>query len=199
MTQRLNQKQQHTNISAAMETGNHSKNGARPKKHTTKRTKHSLIIFICLFLFSTFSSSTQESKQIVAVIDLSYAHEIAKYSANAITNSLTTELAKTNKFIVAERTRVEQILTELGLKGTKNANARATEIGKLLGADKIITGERAGGYEKETTTIYLIDVETENTEKTVTTGNVVRNKKGKIVRQMSHKEIAKKLLAELLK
>ena len=198
MLQNLNQKQQRTNIYAVMETRNHSKNGASQKSHTSKRNKRSLIIFVYMLFFTTFSYA-QETKLIVAVIDLSYVHDNSKYTANAITNRLTTELVNTKKFIVTERSRVEQMLKELGLQNAKNANVRAAEIGELLGVDKVITGKQAGGYARETTSIYLIDVKSENIEKTITIGNVVRNKKGKIVRQMSYKEIAKKSLAELLK
>ena len=121
----------------------------------------------------------QESKIRIAVIDLDYNNEgydregyweggkIIPYKNYAmdLTSSLTTELVNTKKYIVIERSRIEQVIKELGLQSTQNASARAAEIGNLLGVRKIITGEYLGDGK---VSLRLIDVESGGIEAAIT-------------------------------
>ena len=56
------------NQSGAMEADTISKNGRSSKSHTSRRNKYSLVIFVCLFCFATFSTYAQDTKLRVAVI-----------------------------------------------------------------------------------------------------------------------------------
>ena len=172
------------NQSGAMEADTISKNGRSLKSHTSRRNKCSLVVFVCLLLFSSFSAYAQEAKPRIAVLELS-ATGGSLDGARELTSILTTELVNTNKFRVAERSRIEQIINELGLQSTQDVNVRAAEIGKLLGVHKIITGE----YAANTTNIRIINVESGDIEKAVT----IYDKK------LSQQKRAKKLIKELLK
>jgi len=195
-------------LNSTMETRGHSKNGASLKSHTSKGNKHRFVIFACLLFFVTFSIYAQETKLRVAVIDLSPTdnYSVSISDAKALTSILTTELVNTNKYRVVERSRIEQIIKELGLQSTQDASVRAAEIGKLLGVHKIITGEctlwqtvAESYYYQAKTNIRLIDVESGDIDKAVTIDNYVINKKGKFVRWLSNREIAQKIILELLK
>ena len=221
MLQISNQQQQHTNNFVAMEAET-IKNAARPKSQMSRRNKRSLIIFVCLLFFAAFSTYAQETKLRVAVLDLysiTKDNSYCNYEANAktLTSALTNELVNTNKFRVVERSRIEDIMKELGLQSDQDASVRAAEIGKLLGVHKIITGEYRGNYDRwhfDYATIYLrlIDVESGDIEKAVTIEawekrpyykNDKDRAKGKVSSyyhyEFSKQEIVQKLLAELFK
>jgi hypothetical protein len=187
-----------------MEAGDHSQNGASPKNLMSKRNKHSVLFFICLFYFCAFSTYAQETKLRIAVIDFrstdnSYSYKVA--FAKELTSIFTTELVNTNRYRVVERSRIEQVIKEQGLQSTQEVSARAVEFGKLLGVKKIITGETS---KYGTTSLRLIDVESGDIEKAVTIDHAVRDKKGNQKRKkgvmwyLSEQEIVQKLLVELL-
>jgi len=159
-----------------------------------------------LAFFGSFSTYAQNSKLRVAVIDLSYPPEgnsFTHYEQSAMnyTSLLTTELVNTKKYVVMERSRVQQIIKELGLQSAQNASTRAAEIGNLLGVHKIITGEYLGNTK---VSLRLIDVESGGIEAAVTMDNYIRDKKGEIKKSkgwlvtMSDEEFVNKLLAALL-
>jgi len=193
------------NQSGAMEADTISKNGRSLKSQMSRINLFSLAFFVCFFFFATFSIYAQDAKLRVAVIDLSSTNSKYGWSdANAITSILTTELVNANKYRVVERSRIEQIIRELGLQSTQDVSARAAEIGKLLGVHKILTGEcRADvgtyDYYQAKTSIRLIDVESGDIDKAITIDNYVSNKRGKFVRWRSNQEIAQKIISELLK
>ena len=100
-----------------------------------------------MLYLSTFSTFAQESKIRIAVMDLSSSYSGNYYFSNfrmpestaaELTGRLTTELVNTKKYVVIERSRVQQVINELGFQSTQNANARAATIGNLLGVHKIM-------------------------------------------------------------
>ena len=195
------------NQSGAMEADTISKNGRNSKSHMSRRNRYSLFLFVCLFFFSTFSAHSQQSRQRIAVIDLaysggSYEYEITRPYAMELTGLLTTQLVNTRKYVVMERSRIQQVIRELGLQNEQNVNARAAEIGNLLGVQKIITGEYNGW--SYLVNLRLIDIESGGIEASVSMDKYVRDNKGKIIKkkgvnvQMTNEEFANKLLAALL-
>jgi len=199
------------NYGGAMEADTISKNGRSSKSLMSRKNKWGLIIFVCLFFISTYSTYAQESKLRIAIIDLDYNwdsyNENQKYAMD-LTSLLTTKLVNTKKYVVVERSRIEQVIKELGLQSSQKASARAAEIGNLLGVHKIITGEcirRGFCYGPDLNmNIRLIDVESGGIEAAVSMDNLVRDKNGKIKKskgcevKMSNEEFADKLLAALL-
>ena len=124
----------------------------------------------------------------IAVIELSAIDNRIKVSlhAKALTSNLMTQLPNKRilnyRFYVVERSSVDKIIRELGLQTPKEVNACAIEIGKLLGVDKIITGE----YAHKTVNIRLVDVKSEIIEKAITI-------KGKNSQKTNAKKVVKKL------
>ena len=145
------------NFSGAVEAETISKNAVSSKNLRSRGNKYGLFFFLCLFFFCTFSTYAQQSKQRIAVINLA-----GGANAREITGLLTTQLVNAKKYIVMERSRVQQIIDELGLQSEQNASARAAEIGNLLGVNKIITGEvnwEWSHFYGVTVVLRLVDIE----------------------------------------
>ena len=150
-----------------------------------KKMKKVILILLAVIGFGIMANA-QESKPRIAVIELSAIGESRKLDHNAqeLTSILTTRLVKkcNYRYNVAERSSVEKIIKELGLQSTQEANVRAAEIGKLLGAHKIITGE----YARKTINIRLINVESGNIENAA----IIKN-------EFSKQALARKLIRRL--
>ena len=192
----------------AVETRDHLSNGVSPKNQRNRGNKGWLLFFICVLLFGTFATYAQESKLRIAVIDLDYINENSYASAMQLTSIMTTKLVNTKKYVVIERSKIEQVIKELELQSSQNASARAAEIGKLLGVNKIITGEYLGiryQFEGHKVSLRLIDVESGSIEAAITKLQMdykvaIRKKNGKVIdyRNPSDEEFADKLLDDLL-
>ena len=167
------------NQSSAMETDAILKNGRNPKSQMSRGNKYCLLFFVCLFFFGAFSTYAQVPKLRIAIIDLDYADPYSKNYVMNLTGLMITELVNTKKYIVLERSRVQQIINELGLQSTQKASARAAEIGNLLGVHKIITGEFIPHQGWSEMNLRLIDVESGSIEAAVSIDNFVRDKNGK--------------------
>ena len=195
-----------TNCGGAMESDTISKNGRSLKCQISRRNKWGLLFIVCLFFVGTLSTYAQQSKPKIAVIDLSKSDIYNNNQAMNLTGLLTTDLVNTRKYVVMERSRVQQIINELGLQNTQNASARAAEIGNLLGVSKIITGELVADGPALRANIRLIDVESGGIEAAVSVDNAVRDKNGKIklvckgcrAYEISDEEFAQKILVALL-
>ncbi|MDR1348497.1 MAG: CsgG/HfaB family protein [Prevotellaceae bacterium] len=195
MYQKITNKQASIDFISAMEQKPFEKR-ASLKSQKSRRNKYCVVIMVCLFFFGALSAYAQDSKLRVAVIDIQPAdYRLHGTIAKEVTGTLTTELVNSNKFRVAERSRIDQIMRELGLQSAQDASVRAAEIGKLLGVHKIITGECSYSI----VSIRFIDVESGDIEKAVTIQRYVYNKRGKFQRELGSQEIAKKILDELFK
>ncbi|MBF0430681.1 MAG: hypothetical protein HQK83_05350 [Fibrobacteria bacterium] len=95
-----------------------------------------IFAFIAPFLYS-------QETQIVAVMELK-GTGIYQTEVTGISNRLRTELHKTEKFRVIERSEMDKIIEEQKLQLTGitscNTNDCAIEVGQLLGAKFIIMG-----------------------------------------------------------
>jgi len=185
------------NCSEAMETRDHFKNGAQLKSHTNRVN---LVIFVCLLFFCIFSTYAQETKPSIAVVDLKYdaSHEWSK------TSFLTNALVNTEKYTVMESSRVKQIVEELGLQSTQYASDHASEIGNLLGVQKVITGKlfytnRKNRYMGRTLSVNLIDIESGAIEATATVEDKIRiRRNGRFFESnASTLELSQRALSEL--
>ena len=181
-----------------------SKHGRSSKSHTSRRNKFSLLFFVCVFFFCAFSTYAQQSKLKIAIIDLDYSSSYNKSDAMSLTSILTTELVNRKKYAVKERSSIQKVINELKLQSAQDVSTRATEIGKLLGVQKIITGEyfTVGyyGYFFHKISLRLIDVESGSIEAAVTMDSASRKSNGKIKKGygISDEEFARKLLDALL-
>lgn len=76
----------------------------------------------------------------IAVIDFDSNNVRASY-ARAITERITTELIKVNKYVVVERTKVDELLDEQKFQNSGCVNIScAVELGNILGARYIVVG-----------------------------------------------------------
>jgi curli biogenesis system outer membrane secretion channel CsgG len=189
------QLESHNNL---MEVGYYSKNGTNRINQRVRLNRRSLVILVCLFSLGAVSAYAQDLKPRIAVLDLYDAcNQIrrstydrdriefdSKANAKQITSIFVTELVNSNKYRVVERSRIDQIIEELGLQSTQDVSVRAAEIGRLLGVPKIITGEYSCGRSYSTTSIRLIDVESGEIERAITFENTKL-----YIRKISRKEM----------
>lgn len=97
-------------------------------------------------------------KQNIAVLELE-GNGISAVDITGLTNRLRTELFKTNKYNVIERSRMDEILKEQGfqISGCTNTEC-AIEIGKLIGVQKIVMGSVDKVLDLISVNIRLVDV-----------------------------------------
>jgi TolB-like protein len=98
-----------------------------------------ILAFVTLYFVS--SSAQIINKYTVAVLPFQ-ASGISNGEAELLMSRLNSELVKTNKFVVVERSRVDELLAEIGFQQTSVVTTieYAAKVGRLLGAQYIITG-----------------------------------------------------------
>lgn len=111
-------------------------------------------LFFTLIPLAIYSQSTSS----IAIMDLD-GFGVSKTEAKIITTRLRKELFNTNKFIILEREKMEDLLSEQGfqLSGC-TSNECVVEAGQLLGVQKIVVGSVGKIGKIFTLTIRLIDV-----------------------------------------
>ncbi len=123
---------------------------------------------ISFFLLLLFTNVYTQNKISIAVMDLD-AENISNSDARIISARLRTDLFNTEKFIVLERDKMDDILQEQGfqLSGCTK-NECVVEVGKLTGVEQMVAGNIGKIGKIITITIRLIDVETGHVLKTAT-------------------------------
>jgi len=123
------------------------------------------LILLTLILSASLFAQT---KTTIAVMELN-AEGISDSEARIITSRLRTDLFNTNKFIVLEREKMDEILNEQGFQNSGcTTNDCAVEIGQLIGVKQMVAGEIGKLGNLFTMSIRLIDVETGKVLKTAT-------------------------------
>lgn len=102
-----------------------------------------VILLLCAIVFGTFVVAEENGKITVAVVD--FTDHTGKKLLNidqVSTEILSTILHNTGNFIVVERAKLQSIITEQGftMSGLVDSTKNGVQIGKLLGADFLITG-----------------------------------------------------------
>jgi len=96
------------------------------------------VFIIILVLSCSFTYSQKQSQ--IAVLELE-GNGISKSDILGLSNRLRSELFRTNKFIVVERSAMETILQEQGFQQTGCTAADcAVEMGQLLNVEKMVSG-----------------------------------------------------------
>jgi TolB-like protein len=101
------------------------------------------------------------AKKIIAIKDFEVImgrnEEVAKY----VQEDVTTALVNSGQFNVVERSKLQSVLDELAMAQTGLINAAgAKQIGKLLGADIVLTGTLAATGDEWNVNLRLINTET---------------------------------------
>lgn len=102
-----------------------------------------VILLLCALVFGTFVVAEESRKITVAVVDFSdHTGKKLRNIDQASTEILSTLLHNTGNFIVVERAKLQSIITEQGftMSGLVDSTKNAVQVGKLLGADFLITG-----------------------------------------------------------
>ncbi|HMV43636.1 MAG TPA: CsgG/HfaB family protein [Leptospiraceae bacterium] len=122
-----------------------------------------LISFFIVPLLSEDSISENEArtKYRVAILDFKNGNGVTPQEAKDITNIIRTEMINLNTFTILNRENLNKILEEqkniqLGLCDTTDCNIR---LGRLLGANKIMTGKIFKLGRSYHINAYLIDIE----------------------------------------
>ena len=84
--------------------------------------------------------SAQSKKPLIAVLDLDVAGG-TKEQALALSNQLRTEILKTGRFTVVDRSQIDAILKEQALQQSGCTSQEcAVQVGRILGIQQIVTG-----------------------------------------------------------
>ncbi|MBJ47858.1 MAG: hypothetical protein CMG59_01590 [Candidatus Marinimicrobia bacterium] len=95
----------------------------------------------------------------IAVIDFDSNNVRVSY-AKAITERITTELIKVNKYVVVERTKVDELLSEQKFQNSGCVNIScAVELGNILGARYIVVGTISKVGKTFSLDARLVDIE----------------------------------------
>lgn len=102
-----------------------------------------VLLLLSAIIFGTTVIAEEVSKITVAVVDFTDQTGKGLHGIEeASTEILSTLLHKTGAFSVVERTKLKAIVTEQGftMSGLVDSTKNAVQVGKLLGADFLITG-----------------------------------------------------------
>ncbi len=124
------------------------------------------LIFFELFSIVTLPAQSRLSKKShIAVLNFK-GKGVSKTVADLLTERFRGELVNTNSFVVLERGRMDEILSEFGFQMSGcTGTSCAIEAGKILNVKKIIAGSIGKIGETYTVNLSLIDIETSQIEK----------------------------------
>lgn len=113
-------------------------------------------------------ASYAQDKLNIAVMELT-GNGIEPTDVAGLSNRVRSELFKTGRFQVIERSRMDEILKEQGFQHTGCTNTEcAVEIGQLVGVQKIVVGSVDKVSRMYSVDIRMVDVGTGKIEKNVT-------------------------------
>lgn len=142
-----------------------------------------LLIFCAIFLLSTLASAQNEpesnfdakiseiSKLVstdvgsrnnlkIVISDFQNQSKVSNQFSQFLQRRFEYELFKTRKFIILERTQLDKIAKERKLQLNNATDAEVNELGKLIGADAILTGSYIVNDNKIKIITKLIETET---------------------------------------
>jgi TolB-like protein len=114
-------------------------------------------------------AAQSEGKELVAIMDLGML-EGSKAQGTALTNQLRTEVLKTGKVTLVDRSQMDAVLNEQALQQSGCTSQEcAVDVGKILGIRKIVTGSVTKISDNLwQVSVQLTDVETAETVKAET-------------------------------
>ena len=125
------------------------------------------IFFYCMLILACFSIHAQNEKLRVAVFDpTSSGTGIDEGTSMAVREIISSTFVNTGKFIIVERSLIERVMQEQKFSNSGAVDDdQASEIGKLIGANKIVLSviTLVGG--RNLLSLKLVDVQTANVER----------------------------------
>lgn len=101
------------------------------------------MFLICLLLCPLWVVSGQENdeeKKVLLVVDFKAKEGVSRATAETVTGFIRTSMVKLDLFTVVERSSLESLVKEQALQETGITENKAVEIGRMLAAEKILTG-----------------------------------------------------------
>ena len=125
---------------------------------------------IIFALLSIIVCTTQLSAQDrVVVFDFNVNSGMTNETAITLTNKFRSEIAKTKKYTMVERSAMEQVMSEQRFSVSDLADQeKAIELGKLLSASKVVVGDIDKIGQTYSIFLRLIDTQTGSIENTET-------------------------------
>ena len=135
---------------------------------TTKLLLILLPLTLIVAITSHFSTSslTAQGMMRIAVLDFG-ANNVSRYAARAVSEILSTEIARKGDLMVIERTQMGAILQEKGFQMTGCTDSEcAVQIGRVLSANKILIGtlSKPGVGYVYSVTARVVDIKTGHIE-----------------------------------
>ena len=124
-------------------------------------------IFTCLLILAAFSLQAQNEKLRVAVFDpTSSGTSIDEGTRVAVREIISSTFVNTGKYTIVERSLIERVMQEqkFSNSGAVDDN-QASEIGKLIGANKIVLTVITFTGGRNMLSIKMVDVQTANVER----------------------------------
>ncbi|KAB2879104.1 DUF2380 domain-containing protein [bacterium] len=132
--------------------------------------KRALLLITVLFLNTLVAQEKPktENRLTAAVLDFKIISGITDAEVTALTSKFRSSLIQTKKYDVLERGQMETILKEQDFSLSDNCNSAecAVQVGQLLAAEKMITGDIGKIGSTYTVTVRIIDVSTGKIEDT---------------------------------
>jgi hypothetical protein len=152
--------------------------------------KH-FIVFLCLFmLVPKLFLRAQENKLRVAVFDPNISGKAFDEGAGIIIREMVSSaLVNTNKYIIIERSLIDKIINEQKFSNSGIVDdSQISEIGKLAGANKVVSSVLSSAGDKGLLSLKMIDVETAKIE----------SQKTRLVKQSEILDVITTLTLELI-
>lgn len=134
--------------------------------------KKTLFLFFALVFFQMIinqyplEAQTEFSQKLQVAVLYFEGRGISKDVSNILTDRFRSELVNTEKFVVLERSKVNEILSEIGLQYSGCTTLEcAVKVGEILNVQKMIAGSIGKIGQTYTVDILFIDVETSQIEK----------------------------------
>jgi len=130
--------------------------------------KISLLVFLVLnvVLFAQDKFKLDNEKSVIAVLQLDN-NGVTDSEVKALTERLSMEIVRHNKYEVMERQKMNSILNEMSFQLSDcTSDECAIEIGEMIGVEKMIAGSVSKVGEYYTVSARVIDVETSRIELT---------------------------------
>ena len=131
--------------------------------------KRLMTILLCAMYLQATSLSWAVEKDYVGVLELT-GNGVSAEEVRGLTDRLRIELFQTGRFEVVEREKMQEILQEQGFQqsGACNTDVCAVEVGKLIGAERMVAGSVSRVGQTYSVILRLVDVEREVMVRTAT-------------------------------
>ena len=125
-------------------------------------------IFIALFALLLMGNEAIAQERL-AVFDFTVTSGMTNETAITLTNKFRSEMAKAPQFTMVERSAMEQVISEQRFSASDLADRdKAIELGRMLSASKVISGDIGKIGQTYSIFVRLIDTQTGSIEKTET-------------------------------